>query len=118
MPASPDGPWFFLVMNYQEQGILARYTGHATTYAEFGSGGEVVPVRYSVCPVGIGPELWLVSPETPMKIRGNPALGGADFTRHLKTLEDVTEMSLEDFYSTFRVADNTTCFDTPADAWP
>jgi hypothetical protein len=118
MPDSPDGSWFFLLINYPEQGILARYTGQATRWAEFGSGGEVVPIKYSICPIGIGPELWLRPPGTPIQIKGNPALGGTDFTRYLKALPDVTKMSLEEFYSTFRGADATTCFDTPADAWP
>ncbi len=112
MPDTPGGSWFYLVLNYPDQGIMARYGGEATPIIKTDNEGKAMITGLHICPVGMGPELWLESPNKSTGVIGNPALGGGEFTKLLVPIQDITEMSLEDFYLTFRDADSSTCFDT------
>ncbi len=112
MPETPGGPWFYLVLYYPEQGILAEYSGAASLQIKTGSDGKPIITGINVCPVGIGPELWLKTPNTLSGVYDNPALGGPDFTSLLRQI-DITGMNINDFYNRFRNADNTTCFVVP-----
>ena len=117
MPDTPGGPWFFLVLYYQEQGILAQYNGSAIDFGRLDSNGEYIQTGFRVCPIGMGPDLWLMPRDTSISIPGNRALGGAEFHRLLRPLQDVTDMSLADFHRIFRNADSTSCFTTPPEPW-
>ncbi len=112
MPETPGGPWFYLVLYYPEQGILAEYSGAASLQIKTGSDGKPIITGIKICPVGIGPELWLKTPNTLSGVYDNPALGGPDFTSLLRQI-DITGMNINDFYNRFRNADNTTCFVVP-----
>jgi hypothetical protein len=117
IPATPDGPFFELFIHYPQQGILAIYSGSAVGLAEFGSGGEIVPTGFRICPIGIGPTLWLRPPGTVLVVPGNPIFGSG-YSIVFRPLPSVTDMSLEDFYLTFKEADSSTCFETPVEKWP
>ena len=112
MPATPGGSWFYLILYYPEKGIMARYGGSASPIIKIDSSGNAIITAIRICPVSMGPELWLVAPNTLKGVMGNPALGGVEFTNLLIPIQDITEMSLEDFYLTFRNADNYICFET------
>ncbi len=112
MPETPGGPWYYLVLYYPEQGVLARYGGKASLLIKTGSDGKPIITGINICPVGIGPELWLKAPNTFSGVYDSPALGGPDFTNLLRQI-DVTGMNVNDFYNRFRNADSTTCFVVP-----
>jgi hypothetical protein len=116
MPTTRVGPWFYILINYPSQGIIARYGGSAMALGEYGNDGEILIKRFRICPIGIGPELWLYSSGIESSIEGNPGLSG-EFAYFLKPIQDMTDISIESFYQTFKNADKSTCFDVPADVW-
>jgi hypothetical protein len=118
MPDTPGGSWYYLVISYPAQGIMARYGGSATPSITLNSNGEAIINSLQICPIGVGPELWLVPPNTLKGVKGNSALGGTAFTDLLIPIQQATGMSVEEFYKTFRTGDNSTCFDTPSESWP
>jgi hypothetical protein len=40
MPETPGGPWFYLLLYYSEQGILAQYSGEASLLIKTGNDGS------------------------------------------------------------------------------
>ena len=118
MPYTPGGSWYYLVISYPAQGIMARYGGGATPSYIVGNDGIATITNLHICPVGVGPELWLVTPNTLKGVKGNSALGGTAFTDLLIPIQQATGMSVEEFFKTFRTGENSTCFDTPSESWP
>jgi hypothetical protein len=115
MPATPGGPWFYLVLYYQEQGILAQYNGSAINFGRLDSNGEFIQTGFRVCPIGMAPYLRLMPRDTSIRIP--EGLGFSGLTHLFRPLQDVTDMSLADFQRIFRNADSTTCFTTPPEPW-
>jgi hypothetical protein len=118
MPDTPGGSWYYLVIYSPAQGIMARYGGGATPSYIVGNDGIATITNLHICPIGVGPELWLVPPNTLKGVKGNSALGGTAFTDILIPIQQATGMSVEEFYKTFRSGDISTCFDTPSESWP
>jgi hypothetical protein len=115
MPVTPGGPWFYLVLYYHEQGILAQYNGSAINFGRLDSNGEFVQTGFRVCPIGMAPDLWLMPRDTSIRIPEGLGFGG--LTHLLRPLQDVTDMSLADFQRIFRNADSTTCFTAQHEPW-
>jgi hypothetical protein len=118
MPDTPGGSWYYLVLYYPTQGIMARYGGSATPSITLNDNGEAIINSLQICPLGVGPELWLVPPNTLNGVKGNSALGGEAFTDILIPIKQATGLSIEEFYKTFRTGDSSTCFDTSSESWP
>lgn len=116
---TPEDLWFYMLIHYTQRGILAFFDGPAQGFGALGNDGEYIPLFNRICPIGIAPHLDLWIPGKIITPRGkNNILGTWVFDSELKPIQDVTEMSLEDFYQTFKDADEATCFDSPAQVWP
>lgn len=106
------GTWvpFDLLLFYPEKGILARYSGPS----EWDGGATV-----RVCPYQSEISLLLWSPEDDRMVDFLPYIGSytANEMSEYASLEDVTEMSIEQFYQAFTQADRTICLETPIDIW-
>ncbi len=118
MPDTPGGSWYYLVLYYPTQGIMARYGGSATHTIKINNQGEATITSLKICPIGVGPELWLASPNTLKDVNGNSALGGRAFTDLLIPIKQATGLSVEEFYKTFREGKSSTCLNTPSESWP
>ena len=118
MPYTPGGAWYYLVLYYPTQGIVVRYGGSATPNIKINSQGKATIASLKICPIGPGPELWLVPPNTLDGIKGDSTLGGTAFTDLLTPIQIATNMNVDEFYSIFEMGDNSTCFETPSESWP
>jgi hypothetical protein len=74
-----------------------------------------------LCPKQPGITLWLWSPERRMTIMDIAIIGVEGFPEnevaYFRPLEEVTELSVEQFHQTFAQPDNDTCLQTPAELW-
>lgn len=118
MPYTPGDSWYYLVLYYPTQGIMARYGGSATHTVKINNQGEATVTSLKICPIGVGPELWLSSPNSIEGVMGNSALGGEEFTDLLVPIEKATGLTVEEFYNQFKNGDSQTCFETSSDTWP
>lgn len=108
---APDGgrPPFSLLLFYPEKGILVRYFGLVEKREKI----------LRVCLSQADVSLWLWSPEHSMTLDrlanlGNEPVGDMSWFR---PLEEVTNMSVEQFYQSFVRSNNTKCLETPVDMW-
>jgi hypothetical protein len=108
----PEGMYpFDLLLYYPEQGFMVRYTDLAEREGEM----------LRLCPKQPGITLWLWSPERRMTIMDIAIIGVEGFPEnevaYFRPLEEVTELSVEQFHQTFAQPDNDTCLQTPAELW-
>ncbi len=108
----PEGmPPFNLLLYYPQQGILVRYYGLAEKHGE----------QLRLCPQQSEITLWLWSPGHATTLQEIANLG-QDFpleeVADYRPLGDVTKMSTEKFYESFKNADNMACIETLAKIWP
>jgi hypothetical protein len=105
---------FSLLLFYPEQGILVEYNGPIGEEGKrYGPIEEGEMIR--ICPWRSEINLWLWSPERAMTI--GRVTGDYIDVSDYRSLEEVTGMSIEQFYQTFSQPDNQTCLETPADLW-
>jgi len=111
---APDRLPFSLLLFYPDQGILVEYNGPIGEEGKrYGPIGEGEMIR--ICPWRSEINLWLWSPERAMTI--GRVTGDYIDVSDYRSLEEVTGMSIEQFYQTFSQPDNQTCLETPADLW-
>jgi hypothetical protein len=108
----PEGMYpFHLLLYYPEQGIMVRYIDLAERDEE--------TLRF--CPKQPGITLWLWSPERKMTIMDIAVTGAAGFPEnevaYFRPLDEVTELSVEQFHQTFAQPADDTCLETPANLW-
>jgi hypothetical protein len=111
---SRDTPWlpFDLLLFYPEKGILVQYSGPAENEE-----WEI----FRVCPHGVEITLYLWMPKQYTTLADIPGIGSytyaTDEMSSLRSLEEATGLSIEQFYQTFSQLDSQTCLETPADLW-
>jgi hypothetical protein len=106
-PFAQDELPFTFVLFYSDQGILASYTIDGTI------NGEVVQGCPKDEPVSF---LSLWSPD--LDLTFEQAIDGTSVLElDYKSLNDSTEISVDEFYESFKVPENTTCLETLADLW-
>jgi len=112
MVNAPGPPWVYaLTLVYPEKGIWAEYFG--------GMGGETY---FGICPMQTSITLSLWEPQKYASIEevlssslpvGAWGLG----LGKLSTLEEKTDLTLDEFYQTFKDANYDTCFESPTERW-
>jgi hypothetical protein len=117
MPDTPGGSFFYLILNYPDQGIIAEFDGNAKASYAYNSKGEVDITSLTICPIGIGPNLSLTAPNNKVDLFGMSEKFDT-FGQILVPLQDESQMSPEEFYLAFRDGSSTTCFETFSDTWP
>ena len=108
----PEGmPPFNLLLYYPQRGILVRYYGLAEKHGE----------QLRLCPQQSDITLWLWPSGHAMTLQ-EIANSGQDFpieeVADYRPLGDVTKMSTEIFFESFKNANNMACIETPAKIWP
>ncbi len=99
---------FRLVLFYSSQQIMAFFEYEAQKNKDILVG----------CPQPVGPWLTLWGWDRLWSDKDiDEAVSGPDSPQPLRPLEEVTDMSVDDFYQTFKDSQNTTCITTPADLW-
>jgi len=104
---------FLVVLFYPDQGILAIF-GPEQTWI---SGSNVYGCQMDRMPSMYG--LWspgreMTFMEAAREFRLNPDTEGF----LMLPIEEATEMSVEDFYQTFKQPNSPTCIETPKELWP
>jgi hypothetical protein len=104
------GSWgFHILLLYPDQGILINYTTQMQIIGENILGcPSNAHVEFELYPSGEGDLFFTLLEPTnwPQNIKSN-----------YKPLEEVTSITLDDFYQTFRQQTNI-CIETPANLWP
>lgn len=105
--------YFELVLDYSNQGFVIWYS------APLDSDGE----KFLGCPAKAFVKLYLWVPDLTYTwtegVTGNGDTSELDsLNRDFRPLEDVTSMTIDEFYNTFVNADNETCLETPKELWP
>jgi hypothetical protein len=99
---------FSLALFYSNYRILASFEFEAKKEGKYLRG----------CPQTIGPFLQLWRPDRIWTVQDiELAVSGPDSTNPLRPLGEVTNMSIDDFYETFKNPENKSCIETPADFW-
>jgi hypothetical protein len=99
---------FRLVLFYANHRILAFYEYEAHKEGDLLQG----------CPLSVGPELWLWSTnEVWTEKDAEEIVLGPDSPNPLRPLEEVTDMSIDDFFQAFKNPESKTCIETPMDLW-
>jgi hypothetical protein len=112
--SGPDRLPFRLLLFYPDQGFSAEYEGSTgeNGQGEWVEAGQAI----RICPRRSDVALWLWSPEREMTLADHALSSQVNLDR-LRSLEEATGMSIEQFYQTFVQPDNQTCLETPADLW-
>jgi hypothetical protein len=98
----------FLILNYQNQGILVQY--------EFAS-EKINDTEFSICSQPIGPSMWLRSPKKMLtELEINQSVLGSEPSYTLRKIDEVSNVSTEEFYEKFK--GSSACFITPINIWP
>lgn len=117
-PASPTGDVpFSLILFYPEKGILAHF------YAEFG--GRIKGDYVSICPQYLLPALYLWPSGNPQQseLEKQSLIESINiyYTNYngkkYKSLEAVSEFSIDKFYAMFQQKNTTSCITTEAEQW-
>lgn len=112
MTNEPGPPWVYaLTLVYANRGIWVEYFG--------GMGGEP---NLSICPMQTSIRLWLWEPEKYTSVEevlsSSLPLGGWGLSLgRLSTLNEKTDLTLDEFYEVFKDADYDTCFESPTERW-
>jgi len=112
--SGPDRLPFRLLLFYPDQGLLAKYEGSTgeNGQGEWVEAGQAIRIRPRRSDIA----LWLWSPEREMTLADLGLSSQVDLDR-LRSLEEATGMSIEQFYQTFVQPDNQTCLETLVDLW-
>jgi hypothetical protein len=112
--SGPDRLPFRLLLFYPSRGFLVMYEG---SIGEEGKGEWVEAGKaIRICPWRSDISLWLWSPDHVMTF-GDLGISSQVNLERLRSLEEATGMSVEQFYETFVQPDAETCLETPADLW-
>lgn len=117
MPYTPGGSFFYLILSYPDQRVIAEFDGNAKASYSYNSKGEVDITSLTICPLGIGSNLSLTAPNNKDDLFGMTELFDR-FGEILVPLQDETQMSPEELYLTFRDGSSSTCFETFSNTWP
>jgi hypothetical protein len=99
---------FDIMLLYPEQGILVNYTTQMHLIGSNVRGCSAnAHVEMELYPSGQGDSFFERLKETDWAVKMN----------YYKPLEEVTSISIEEFYETFRVSSEN-CIETPAEVWP
>ncbi len=108
----PGPPWIYaLTLVYSEKGIWAEYFG--------GMGGEP---NFRICPMqaSVSLSLWepgkYASVEDVLSSSLPVGLWGLGLGK-ISTIEEKTDLTLDEFYEIFKDADYDTCIESPTDRW-
>ena len=113
-PGRPDIKWhpFSLVLFYEESGIFVEYEMPR----------ETIGNNYVGCPSQAHLSVAVWPPESDVTLEYVVRMGGILINElnmdSFKSVEDATSMTLDEFYTTFREADNSKCIETPISLWP
>ncbi len=113
-PDRPDIEWhpFSLVLLYPEKGIFIEYV----------SPRETVGNNYVGCPSKVTVSLAVWDPESNLSLTDVVQKAGSEINElnidYFKSIDQATTMTLEEFFQTFKIPENTTCLETPAELWP
>lgn len=100
---------FRLVLFYANHRILAFYEYEAQQEGDLLQG----------CPLPVGPELWLWGPNEVWTEKDiEEIVSGPDSPNPLRSLEEVTDISIDDFFQAFKNPESNSCIYTPVDFWP
>ena len=108
-----DGPFrplpFTLILLYEDQGILGKYT--------YDNAERLEDIIQS-CPKPVGTILWLWSQIIEMDFHDIEFIAVSEDPPYpLGLLEDVTDYTVESFHQTFKDPSNETCIETPVKHW-
>jgi len=114
--SGPDRLPFRLWLFYPDQSFLVKYEGFT---GEEGKGGWVEAGQaIRMCPWRSEVALWLWPPEREMTLEDiDPMIRNPVDPDRIRSLEEATGISIEQFYQTFSQPDNQACLETPADLW-
>ena len=104
---------YLIAMYYPDQGFLVQYNGLASQ----NTGSNLV-----ICPRELSVQLTTWDPDLSPTLeqvtyRGTSITMIGDYLYIFKHLSEVSSITEEEFYETYRNPDFTECFETPAELW-
>ncbi len=109
-PERPDIKYtaFSLALYYPEQGIFVEYVSPVEERGKY----------YAGCPTKAHINLAVWDPESENTLEEVIKKAGSEIIYdYFKTLEEATELTMDDFYEKFSDPENIACLETPADIW-